>query len=96
MLLRSLSPTQTGRCGPARQSMRSSMGSPRRRATARDSVSAHTGIVFESESGNRFVLDLVASTTTHPPLVAAASATCRLSRVALKLQLLQWPSVLLK
>ena len=69
---------------------------PLRLATARDIVSAHTGIVFENESGNRLVLDLVASTTTHPPRVAAASATCTLSLVALKLQLLQWPSVLLK
>ena len=51
---------------------------------------------MEKLSGKRLVVLRVASTMTHPPRRAAASATCTLSRVPLKLQLLQWPSVDLK
>ena len=51
---------------------------------------------MEKLSGKRLVVLRVASTMTHPPCFAAASATCRLRRVALKLQLLQCPSVDLK
>ena len=65
-------------------------------ATARLMTSAQIGTVLERLSGNRFVALRVASTTRHPRRLAAASATCRLSLTALKLQLLQWPSVDLK
>mmetsp|Transcript_538 Transcript_538/g.2083 ORF Transcript_538/g.2083 Transcript_538/m.2083 type:complete len:232 (+) Transcript_538:225-920(+) len=64
--------------------------------TARFSVSAQMGTVLEKLSGKRLVVLRVASTMTHPPRRAAVSATCTLSRVPLKLQLLQWPSVDLK
>mmetsp|Transcript_5743 Transcript_5743/g.19990 ORF Transcript_5743/g.19990 Transcript_5743/m.19990 type:complete len:356 (+) Transcript_5743:301-1368(+) len=71
---------------------------PRSSAHAAFTTAAHTGTVFASASGKRFVELLVASTTRapRPSPAAAAAATCRLSLCVEKDQLCACPSVLLK